>query len=213
MEQCNIGMVGTAEDEPCGKLVCFDVSNCGCHLFASAIASDAEASSDEVNTPDDDENSQMAIADKKSRPSSLQSLNSRFAREKGAYDGSALIHGSASQLDIRVQSGEIPQMKTVTVDDRQRVRLPDAKPGDVLAYENTNGQMILTPVEPAKPAKPKRAHLIRRNGRLYAINEDRQPITNEDVRRFLESGSPFRRVPVNSATLSSFTRLSRANAL
>jgi hypothetical protein len=78
-------MVGTAEDERHGKLVCFDVSNCGCHLFASTIASDPEASRDEVNTPDDDGNSQMAVAGKKSRLSSLQSLNSRFAREKGAY--------------------------------------------------------------------------------------------------------------------------------
>jgi hypothetical protein len=30
-------------------------------------------------------------------------------------------------------------MHTVTVDERKRVRLPDAKPGQVLAYENLGG--------------------------------------------------------------------------
>lgn len=46
-------------------------------------------------------------------------------------------------------------MKTITVDDYNRVRLPDAKPRQVLAYENAGGTMTLTPVEPvqARPAK------------------------------------------------------------
>jgi hypothetical protein len=56
-------------------------------------------------------------------------------------------------------------MKTVTVDDRQRVRLPDAKPGDVLAYEN-QGSMTLTKIE---PIKPKGAWLVKVNGRTYAM--------------------------------------------
>ena len=36
-------------------------------------------------------------------------------------------------------------MKTVTVDDQQRIRMPDAKPRQVFAYENHgDGQVTLT---------------------------------------------------------------------
>jgi len=39
-------------------------------------------------------------------------------------------------------------MTTVTVDDRKRVRLPDAKPKQVFAYEsNADGSITLTPVK------------------------------------------------------------------
>jgi hypothetical protein len=40
-------------------------------------------------------------------------------------------------------------MITATVDDRKRVRLPDAKPGQVLAIQdNGDGSITLTPVKP-----------------------------------------------------------------
>ena len=40
-------------------------------------------------------------------------------------------------------------MTTVTADDRKRVRIPDAKPGQVFAYESTeDGSVTLTPVKP-----------------------------------------------------------------
>jgi hypothetical protein len=42
-------------------------------------------------------------------------------------------------------------MKTVTVDDHQRVRLPDAKPGQVLALEQEGGKFTLTPVTRQEP--------------------------------------------------------------
>jgi hypothetical protein len=73
-------------------------------------------------------------------------------------------------------------MKTVTVDDRQRVRLPDAKPGDVLAYENQGSTITLTKIE---PSKPKGAWLVKVNGRTYAMSD--HTITNEDVKRELEN--------------------------
>ena len=58
-------------------------------------------------------------------------------------------------------------MKTLTVDDRQRIRLPKAKPGQVFAYEpNRDGTIKLVPV--VAKAAPKRvvAKLVKRNGRL-----------------------------------------------
>ncbi|SPE50340.1 hypothetical protein SBV1_1110010 [Verrucomicrobia bacterium] len=40
-------------------------------------------------------------------------------------------------------------MKTLTVDERQRIRLPVAKPGQVFAYEQTlDGTIKLVPVAP-----------------------------------------------------------------
>ena len=59
-------------------------------------------------------------------------------------------------------------MKTLTVDDRQRIRLPKAKAGQVFAYEpSSDGTIKLVPVIP-KPG-PRRivAKLVRREGRLF----------------------------------------------
>jgi hypothetical protein len=59
-------------------------------------------------------------------------------------------------------------VKTLTVDDRQRVRLPKVKAGQVFAYEsNSDGTIKLVPVIP-KPG-PKRivAKLVKRGGRLF----------------------------------------------
>ena len=74
-------------------------------------------------------------------------------------------------------------MTTLTVDDDKRVKLPEAKPGTVFAYEQDNsGRVTLTPVAKAQPPQ---ARLVRRNGRTYLMND--QPITNEDVQRALEN--------------------------
>ena len=59
-------------------------------------------------------------------------------------------------------------MKTLTVDDRQRIRLPKAKAGQVFAYEpNSDGTIKLVPVIP-KPG-PRRivAKLVKREGGLF----------------------------------------------
>ena len=48
-------------------------------------------------------------------------------------------------------------MKTLTVDAHKRIRLPDAEPRQVFAYENTGGgRLILTEVkaEAAEPFPP-----------------------------------------------------------
>jgi hypothetical protein len=48
-------------------------------------------------------------------------------------------------------------MKTLTVDDHKRIRIPDAKPRTVFAYENHgNGTITLTEVKAqSKPPYPK----------------------------------------------------------
>jgi hypothetical protein len=59
-------------------------------------------------------------------------------------------------------------MKTLTVDDRQRIRLPKVKPGQVFAYEsNLDGTIKLVPVI-TKPG-PRRvvATMVKRKGRLF----------------------------------------------
>ncbi|HXP63734.1 MAG TPA: hypothetical protein VN829_24725 [Dongiaceae bacterium] len=59
-------------------------------------------------------------------------------------------------------------MKTLTVDERQRIRLPEAKAGQVFAYEpNSDGTIKLVPLV-KKPA-PRRvvAKLVKGRGGLY----------------------------------------------
>jgi hypothetical protein len=59
-------------------------------------------------------------------------------------------------------------MKTLTVDDRQRVRLPKAKAGQVFAYEpNLDGTIRLVPVVPKPGPKRVIAKLVKRGGRLF----------------------------------------------
>ena len=72
-------------------------------------------------------------------------------------------------------------MKTLTADSAKRVRIPDAKPHQVYAYEFSGGRVTLTPVEPvqAKPAK-----LVRRNGRTYLTTD--RTITQEEVRKLMD---------------------------
>ena len=48
-------------------------------------------------------------------------------------------------------------MKTLTVDDQKRIRIPDAKPRQVFAYENNgNGTLtlVLVKAEPQEPFPP-----------------------------------------------------------
>ena len=53
-------------------------------------------------------------------------------------------------------------MTTITVDDRKRVRLPDAKPGQVFAYANNgDGSVTLTPVQPEAKERFPRGSLLK----------------------------------------------------
>jgi hypothetical protein len=54
-------------------------------------------------------------------------------------------------LDPRRRKGEIPTMQTLKADPKQRVRIPDAKPGQVFAYEKLGeGHYSLTLVIKSK---------------------------------------------------------------
>ncbi len=75
-------------------------------------------------------------------------------------------------------------MTTVTVDDRKRVRLPDAKPGEVFAYENKGeGRVVLTRVEPVQ-TKPAKVRLVRKHGYLVGVTD--RVITQEEIRKALD---------------------------
>jgi len=68
------------------------------------------------------------------------------------FDGGRFRHHwPSSFVKKKLDSGhvrwEFPHMKSLTVDDRQRVRLPKAKAGQVFAYEtNCDGTIKLVPV-------------------------------------------------------------------
>jgi hypothetical protein len=63
---------------------------------------------------------------------------------------------------------EFPRMKTLTVDDRQRIRLPKVKAGQVFAYEpNSDGTIRLVPVVPKAGPKRVVAKLVKREGGLF----------------------------------------------
>jgi len=72
----------------------------------------------------------------------------------------------------RLESGhvrwEFPRMKTLTVDDRQRIRLPKVKPGEVFAYEpNSDGTIKLVPVVAKPGSRRVVARLVKRGERLF----------------------------------------------
>lgn len=53
-------------------------------------------------------------------------------------------------------------MKTLTMDDYNRVRLPDVKPRQVFAHEKeASGRIILTPLAPVEP-KPAKVRFEKR---------------------------------------------------
>jgi hypothetical protein len=66
-------------------------------------------------------------------------------------------------------------MKTLTVDDQKRIRIPDAKPRQVFAYENKgDGTITLTEVkaesrEPFPPGSLKKYVTAERNKELLEI--------------------------------------------
>ena len=71
-------------------------------------------------------------------------------------------------MNQAMSGGKFPIMKTLTVDDRQRVRLPKAKAGQVFAYEpNSDGTIRLVPVIPKPGPRRVVAKLVKRAGGLF----------------------------------------------
>jgi hypothetical protein len=74
-------------------------------------------------------------------------------------------------------------MKTLTVDEQQRVRLPGVKPHQVFAHETgSDGRIILTPIAPVENP-PAKVRFVKENGRTVA--ETDQPISLEAIKEAL----------------------------
>jgi hypothetical protein len=59
-------------------------------------------------------------------------------------------------------------MKTLTVDDRHRVTIPEAEPGQVFAYEpGTDGTIKLVPVVPKTSPRRIVGKMVNKGGRLF----------------------------------------------
>ena len=71
-------------------------------------------------------------------------------------------------------------MKTLTVDDYQRVRLPDVAPRTKFAYEkDAHGRITLTRLEPA-PDRPAKVRFEKRNGRTVGVTD--RPISLQAIK-------------------------------
>ncbi len=74
-------------------------------------------------------------------------------------------------------------MKTLTVDDYQRIRLPDVEPRTKFAYaKDVHGRITLTKLEPA-PSRPAKVRFIKKNG--YTVATTDQPISMEAIKAAL----------------------------
>ena len=72
--------------------------------------------------------------------------------------------GGSIGLDLQPTLWEIPNMVTVKADEKQRVRLPDIKPGQVFIREISGDVITLTPVKPAEDDVPVVKPIRRRDG-------------------------------------------------
>jgi hypothetical protein len=80
------------------------------------------------------------------------------------------------RLAKRLFSWDNPRMVTLKADNRRRVQLPDAKPGEVFAYETSGeGQYTLTIVKKAEPAPVPVVKLVRRLDGSYRFPDHAKP--------------------------------------
>jgi hypothetical protein len=74
-------------------------------------------------------------------------------------------------------------MKTLTVDDYQRVRLPDVEPRAKFAYErDAQGRITLTKLEPSQ-ARPAKVRFVKRKGRTVGVTD--RPISLQAIKEAL----------------------------
>lgn len=71
-------------------------------------------------------------------------------------------------------------MVTLKADDRRRVQIPDAKPGQIFAYELSGNVVKLTPVKPVEEDVPV-VKMIRNPDGTYRF-PDHVKITREQIR-------------------------------
>lgn len=71
-------------------------------------------------------------------------------------------------------------MVTLKADDRRRVQIPDAKPGQIFAYELSGNVVKLTPVKPVEEDVPV-VKMVRRPDGSYRF-PDGVKISREEIR-------------------------------
>jgi hypothetical protein len=79
-----------------------------------------------------------------------------------------------------VYYGKFPLMKMLTVDSSKRIRIPDAKPSQVYAYQTEGKRITLTLVEPVPPPQ---ARIVKVRGRKYLASD--RPVTKEDTQEVM----------------------------
>jgi hypothetical protein len=88
-------------------------------------------------------------------------------------------------LEKTIQLWEIPRMVTAKADNRQRIRIPDIKPGQVFAVENQgNGVIRLTEVKPVDLKRPPTKVRFVKRGR-YTVGQSSEPVDMNAVKELL----------------------------
>ena len=71
----------------------------------------------------------------------------------------------------------------MTVDDYQRIRLPDVEPRTKFAYaKDAHGRITLTKLEPV-PSRPAKVRFVKRNGRTVGVTD--RPISLQAIKEAL----------------------------
>ena len=89
-------------------------------------------------------------------------------------------------LENQPRRWDIPTMHTITADNKKRVRLPDAKPGQVFAYETTgDGQFTLKLVKPVETAedRPAKVTFVKEGG--FTVMSSDRPIDEDALKQAL----------------------------
>ena len=76
-------------------------------------------------------------------------------------------------------------METVKADNRQRVRIPDIKPGQVFALELSGNVVKLTPVQPVEMHPPAKFKLVKRGG--FTVIETNRIVSQERINELFHS--------------------------
>ena len=102
--------------------------------------------------------------------------------------GNETIRCPLNNLESVRAWGKIPTMNVYTVDNKRRVRIPGAKPGQAISIEGSpNSGWNLKLVETKEP-KMANARLVKENG--YTVTESDRPFDEAAVKAALEDFPP-----------------------
>ncbi len=93
---------------------------------------------------------------------------------------------SGKRLENHYDEWDIPTVHTITADNKKRVRIPDAEPGQVFAYESTGeGQIKLTLIKPVVTAADRPAKVTFVKEGQFTVGVTDRPIDMEALREAL----------------------------